>query len=142
MARPGNGWACWVLAAFLPVLAACSGATGGSNSADQEASPAATATNAPPRVEPAGGASPLLIDPGTEVEQQLVEMLAERLAVDAADVSLVSLERVSWPDGCLGLHSPGRVCSQALVEGWLAILTGPDGREYRYRGTDHYFVAE
>ncbi|HMO55709.1 MAG TPA: hypothetical protein PJ994_14475 [Tepidiformaceae bacterium] len=142
MARPGNGWACWVLAAVLPVLAACSGATGGSNSADQQASPAVTATLAPPRIEPAGGASPLLLAPGAEVEHQLIDAAAERLGVDESVITVVSLERVIWPDSCLGLLSPGRVCSQAQVGGWLAILAGPDGREHRYRGTDRYFVPE
>lgn len=142
MTRPGKWWAGWVLAAFLPVLAACSGSSGGSNSADQGASPASTATLAPPRVQPAGGASPLLIDDAIDLEASLAAAVADQLGFDVTAVTVVSIESMVWPNGCLGLETADRVCSQALVEGWLAVVRGPDGKEHRYRGTDSYFLPE
>lgn len=140
MARAASGWACWVLAAFLPIFVACDGAADRSSSAT--GAPPATATAPPPSSGPAGGAQPLLIDENSDTEAALRDALAERLGVPAADVTFVRLEQVTWPDSCLGLAPAGRVCAQAQVEGWLAVLIGPDGREYRYRGTDRYFVPE
>ncbi len=142
MAQPGLGWACWVLAAFLPVLVACSGTSGGSSSADIAASPGATVSPAPPRAQPSGGAAPLLIQDQSTAPAELTAHLASRLDVDPTTITFVSIEPATWPNGCLGLETASQVCSQALVEGWLAILVGPDGREYRYRGADTYFLAE
>ena len=142
MAHAVFGWAGWVLAAFLPVLAACSGSSGGSSSADTAASPGSTVSPAPPPVQPSGGAAPLLIQDQSAAGTELASHLAERLSVDPSQITVVSIEPAIWPNGCLGLESSSQVCSQALVEGWLAILIGPDGREYRYRGTDAYFLPE
>lgn len=142
MAQPRLGWACWVLAAFLPVLAACSGSSGGSSSADTAASPDPTVSPAPPQVQPSGGAAPLLIEDQSAAGAELAGHLAARLKVDRAAITVVSIERVTWPDSCLGMGGANQVCSAALVEGWLAILWGPDGTEYRYRGTDTYFLPE
>ncbi len=142
MTQPGKWWAGWVLAAFLPVLAACSGSSGGSNSADTEASPASSATLAPPRVQPAGGVAPLLIDDATDLDASLAAAVAQHLGVNVSAVKVVSIEHMVWPNGCLGLETADRVCSQALVEGWLAVVRGPDGKEHRYRGTDTYFLPE
>lgn len=140
MARAVRGWASWVLAAFLPISVACSGPADQSSIATE--TPPATAPAPPPSSGPAGGAQTLLVDEGSDAEVALRDALAARLGVPAADVTFVRLEQVTWPDSCLGLAPAGRVCAQAQVEGWLAVLRGPDGREYRYRGTDRYFVAE
>ena len=142
MAPPGSGWVCWVLAAFLPVLAACNGTTGGSSSADTAASPAASVSPAPPQAAPAGGAAPLQVADPTAAAPELSAHLAGRLSVDPGAITVISIEPVTWPNGCLGLESAGQVCSQARVDGWLAILLGPDGREYRYRGAATYFLPE
>lgn len=142
MALTRPGWACWVLAAFLPVLVACSGTSGGSSSADIAASPARTVSPATPPAELTGEAAPLLIEDLSAAGDELAAHLATRLAVDPIAITVQSIEPATWPNGCLGLETPNQVCSQALVEGWLAILLGPDGREYRYRGTDSYFLPE
>lgn len=142
MAQTRLGWACWVLAAFLPVLVACSGTSGGSSSADIAASPARTIAPAPPREQPPGGAAPLLIQDLSAAASELAAHLAARLGVDPSTVTVLSVEPATWPNGCLGLETANQVCSQALVEGWLAILRVPGGQEYRYRGTDSYFLPE
>jgi hypothetical protein len=131
-----------VLAAFLPVLAACSGTTGGPSSADTAASPATSVSPAPPQAAPAGGAVPLQVAEPTAAAPELAAHLAARLSVDPSAITVVSIEPATWPNGCLGLESAGQVCSQAQVEGWLAILQGPDGREYRYRGATTCFLPE
>lgn len=109
----------------------------------EEPGPEPTATATLPATPP-----PTLISsaasatPPAGMEATLREALATRLGVPVASTKLLSFEAATWPNGCLGLGGPGVVCSQALVPGWLAILSGPDGREYRYRGTGERFVPE
>jgi hypothetical protein len=82
-------------------------------------------------------------NPAVRVQQQLMrEDLARRLSVPTEQVGVLSYREVTWPDGCLGVYLPDALCSQALVEGSLAILTGPDGKEYRYHASEQgSFVA-
>lgn len=69
------------------------------------------------------------------VSQQLMRQdLARRLSVPVDKIQLVSYRKVTWPDGCLGVYKPDTVCTQALVDGFLALLAGPDGKTYRYHG--------
>ncbi|MFN0093200.1 MAG: hypothetical protein ACKVVT_00265 [Dehalococcoidia bacterium] len=71
---------------------------------------------------------------------RLRDDLARRANAGLGDISIVSFQEVTWPSGCLGVTKPGDVCTQALVEGWLAILTA-GGREYRYHGAGERFIA-
>ncbi len=48
--------------------------------------------------------------------------LAERNAVDPGEVTITSLEQVTWADGSLGCPKPGMQYSQALVDGQRLIL--------------------
>jgi hypothetical protein len=67
------------------------------------------------------------------VQQQLLrEDLAGRLQVGVEQIGVLSYRVVTWPDGCLGVYRTDALCTQALVPGSLAVLTGPDGKEYRY----------
>jgi len=44
--------------------------------------------------------------------------LARHLNIARRDVQIVSTDRATWPNGCLGLARPGEFCTEALVEGW------------------------
>lgn len=66
-------------------------------------------------------------------EDHLRHDLADRLRMDPAAVSVLSMRLGTWPNGCLGVQQPGKVCSQALVAGWQARLVA-GGREFRYHG--------
>lgn len=76
-----------------------------------------------------------------DVQRKIREDLAGRLKVDVEKVSIVKFELVTWPDGCLGVHRPGVLCTQALVDGFLAVLTDGSGTGYRYHGAGQEFVA-
>ncbi len=81
-------------------------------------------------------------DPDTyAVQQAMRQDLAARLGVDPGSVQVASFRLVTWRDGCLGVHRPGEACTQALVDGFLAELAGPDGRLYRYHGAGSHFIA-
>lgn len=67
--------------------------------------------------------------------------LAERLDVDPADIEVVSIEEVTWPDGSLGCPEPGMAYTQALVDGSRIVLS-VDDTEYEYhsgRGGDPFY---
>ena len=55
--------------------------------------------------------------------------LSETLNLSADQITLVSTEAVTWPDGCLGVQKMGMMCTQALVEGFKIIFEA-DGGEY------------
>ena len=68
--------------------------------------------------------------------------VAASLGLAPDDIEFALLEAVTWPDGCLGLAETGHVCSQALVDGWRAVVRLPDGTERRFRGGNGRVVAE
>lgn len=58
--------------------------------------------------------------------------LSGTLNLPADQITLISTEPVTWPDGCLGVDRPGMMCTQALVEGYRIIFEA-GGREYEVR---------
>jgi uncharacterized membrane protein len=52
------------------------------------------------------------------IRQAVRRDLAEHLNIRRRQVQIVSIDRQTWPDGCLGLVQPGLGCTLALVEGW------------------------
>lgn len=76
------------------------------------------------------------IDPRSEqVPQQVIEKatvdLATLLKVDEAEIEVISAEAVTWSDGSLGCPEPGKVYTQALVEGHRIVLAHHE-RVYDY----------
>ena len=57
-----------------------------------------------------------VIDAARQDLSQKTDISVNRLQIQAA-------QRQTWTDGCLGLATPGELCTQALVEGWRIILT-------------------
>lgn len=69
---------------------------------------------------------------------------AERAGVDEEDVSFVTIEMVTWPDGALGCPEPDQMYTQALVEGYRIVLEA-DGTQYVYHGAlggDPFYCAD
>ena len=58
--------------------------------------------------------------------------LAQRLAMDPAQINVASVEQVQWPSGSLGLPDPGMAYTMALVPG-ERILLQAKGRTFEYR---------
>jgi hypothetical protein len=66
--------------------------------------------------------------------------LAKRLRIDAADVKVVSVQEVTWPDASLGCPKPGMMYAQVLTEGSRIVLEA-NGKRYNYhsgRGRDPF----
>ncbi len=57
--------------------------------------------------------------------------LVNRLHIDPDTIKLVSVERVRWPDGCLGVQTPGMMCTMVITPGYRVVLEA-DGKQYEY----------
>ena len=55
--------------------------------------------------------------------------LSVTLNLPADQITLISTESVTWPDGCLGVQKMGVMCTQALVDGYRIIFEA-EGKEY------------
>jgi hypothetical protein len=62
------------------------------------------------------------------VRTAVLQAASGRTGLSTSELRIVSTERRTWSDGCLGLSEPGVFCTQALVEGWRVVV---EGREYR-----------
>jgi hypothetical protein len=94
----------------------------------------------PPSVLPTMPPSPL--NPGSDSSTDAVPGqeaaiansradLAERLNIDPSVITVVSVEAVDWPDGCLGIQTPGVMCTMVITPGYRVILEA-DGKQYEY----------
>ncbi|MBP7686959.1 MAG: hypothetical protein KA765_03590 [Thermoflexales bacterium] len=59
------------------------------------------------------------------------KMLMDELKVDVDLIGLVSAEQVDWPDGCLGIQTPGVMCIQVITTGYRVVLSA-NGSEYEF----------
>lgn len=57
--------------------------------------------------------------------------LAARVGVDQAEINVVSVELVVWPDSAMGCPQPGMAYAQATQDG-LRIVLASEGSEYAY----------
>lgn len=60
-----------------------------------------------------------------------VTSLSDKLGVVVDQITVVSAEEVTWPDGCLGIVQMGVLCTQAEVPGFKIILAS-NGQEYEF----------
>jgi hypothetical protein len=61
----------------------------------------------------------------------VMQLLAVQLQVDFPQVRLARVERVQWPDGCLGAPAQGENCTQAITPGYKVIVES-GGQRYEY----------
>lgn len=83
------------------------------------------------------------LEPNAEdlaLQERIRQDLATRLNQPIAKISTVAFRHVTWPDGCLGIQLPGRMCTQALVPGFYAEAADRDNKLYRYHGANGQFV--
>lgn len=70
------------------------------------------------------------------VVETAIRDLAGRLDVSEADIEVIEVKDVQWPDGALGCPEEGKMYTQALVDG-SQVLLGVDERIYDYHaGSD------
>lgn len=104
----------WILALVCAVLvlSACS--------ANQSNAPA---TQANPELE-----NVLPPDVALNVQNQI----SETLGVAVENIQIENVEKMDWPNSCLGLPEGDEVCAEAITPGWL-LTFNINNQEYRYR---------
>ncbi len=65
----------------------------------------------------------------TPAQRAAITSLAASLSIPAEQISLVSTEAVTWPNGCLGVQKLGVMCTQNQVPGFRIVLNA-NGKEY------------
>ena len=75
-----------------------------------------------PSPEPGPPQEPTPTLPMSEVPDSILQQayadLAARLGVKWTEITLVSGEQVNFPDGCLGVHTPGVLCTDVITPGY------------------------
>jgi hypothetical protein len=130
--------------ASLVVLIAAGCTASGSGSSDDPAGSAAESAGASTPGPTGSGLVPVTPDPGSPgsgsgsltpaIVDPIIADAASRAGVPVSEVTLVSAEAVTWPDGGLGCPLPGMVYPQVVVDGYQVIVEA-DGRTYDYRGS-------
>lgn len=89
-------------------------------------------------ITPGPTVEPLATDAASQSEalqnpavQASVEALEKVLSVPVASITVVSVEPVEWPDGCLGVRLPDTMCTQVIVPGYRVVLEA-NGQRYTY----------
>jgi hypothetical protein len=78
------------------------------------------------------------VDPALEnvlppdVALNVQNFISESMGVAAENIEIKNVEKMDWPNGCLGLPEGDEACVEAITPGWL-LTFNVDGQEYRYR---------
>jgi hypothetical protein len=123
-----------VRVALLAAVCVISGCSAASSSGDRGSlTPATIQPSEVPAVEPSGS-----IDLPASVIDPVVAEVARLAGVPVTEVTVISAEEVTFPDGSLGCPVPGMSYTQALVDGYK-IVAEAGGKTYDFRGTGSTF---
>jgi hypothetical protein len=67
--------------------------------------------------------------PGAALSAQ--QVLAAQLGILPEEVRILSVERVDWPDACLGIQTAGLMCAQVITPGFRVLLEA-QGKRYEF----------
>lgn len=142
-----------IVLVLMLVTAACAGG----DDLSAEATPATTsATTAPADVAAARALStpsntvPGRFDPAAqpldpdEVPQEIISTVLEDAGgrPDNSAYEVLLAETQIWSDGSLGCPEPGVSYTQALVDGYQVIISGPTGdQDYRIAANGYFFIC-
>jgi hypothetical protein len=145
MARPISGPLAFIVV-LASLAAACSAAATGAPSASTGTSPSPAATTASASTPGDSVTRPSfpavsipIASPGSPVElpavilDPLLADVTQRSGVAREQLVIVSATSTTWSDGSLGCPTPGQMYTQALVEGWQAVVRAGE-KLYDYRG--------
>lgn len=57
------------------------------------------------------------------VANAVLRDLAQRLGIFTSQLKIINYSQQTWRDGCLELPQPDELCTQALVPGWLVVVS-------------------
>ncbi|HDH03144.1 MAG TPA: hypothetical protein ENH15_02735 [Actinobacteria bacterium] len=97
----------------------------------------------PGRFDPA--AQPLDEEASGEVPDSIIAMVLEDAGStsDEAAFQVAVARTVVWSDGSLGCPEPGVLYTQALVDGYQVVVSGPGGdHDYRITDNGYFFICD
>ena len=121
-----------IIGAATIVAAACTAGSGAGRSDAPEPSSASQTPEAPAS-DPGAASSPEVSLPPS-ITDPIVADAAARLAVDPAEVAIVSAHPETFSDGALGCPEPGMMYTQAIVDGYQVVVEA-NGTQLDYRGS-------
>ena len=81
--------------------------------------------------EPSEMPQPGIPDPEAFMTEQVTLALAERLGIDAGEITVESLAAVEWPDASLGCADPDQSYAQVITPGFeITLAAGGDTYTY------------
>ena len=87
------------------------------------------APTAPPAATPIPTpAAAATLTPEETVAAQVIAALAEQTQLSPADMTVVSVEAVEWPDACLGVDNPDEMCAAVITPGFSVVIETPNGQ--------------
>jgi hypothetical protein len=120
------------LLAAVWVVSGCSAASS-SGGPDRSLTP----SSVQPSLEPGASASGSIDLPQSIIDPVVAEV-ARLAGVPADQVTVISAEEVTFPDGSLGCPVPGMAYTQVLTDGYK-IVAEAGGKTYDFRGTGSSF---
>jgi hypothetical protein len=61
--------------------------------------------------------------------------ISELLGVDLESIQIEKLEKMDWPNSCLGLPVADEACAEVITPGWL-LTFNIEGQEFRFRANE------
>lgn len=87
---------------------------------------------------PKGDETPASIPLEGEMPQavkNVIDTLAVKNSLRPADVRVILVEEVTWPNSCLGVQTQGMMCLQVLTPGYRVVVEA-DGKQFEYHTDD------
>ena len=141
----GHYWRPWMTLGLILLLSACAPiagptgdlpapTTGTEEPITETVTDTATITNTDILTESATMSNTAPMSDLSAVEQQLVErameVVASEASVTAADLTLVNLQPMEWPDSSLGCPQPDTMYMQVITPGYQLTLKDANGTTY------------
>jgi hypothetical protein len=70
-----------------------------------------------------------------DVALTIRNQVSELLGVPIESIQISQLEKMEWPNSCLGLPEAEQVCTEVITPGWLLTFS-IDGQEYQFRADE------
>jgi hypothetical protein len=67
-----------------------------------------------------------------DVALNVQNQISETLGVALESIQIQNVEKMDWPNSCLGLPEGDEVCAEAITPGWL-LTFNIDNQVYKYR---------
>jgi hypothetical protein len=67
-----------------------------------------------------------------DVALNVQNQISQNLGIAIESIKITNVEKMDWPNGCLGLPQGDEVCAETITPGWL-LTFNIDGKESKYR---------